>query len=195
MRLIWTITKRLLAWIFPVFLFDGCLNRDPYLKIDDHYIIGANCSGCPLSLNYRNSSIKWDEESAGDMSREEWDRAFEAYRKRQLWHLDDITDYMLSDAAIIGRSPKGWFIADQRSGDLRLFESSAQRDEALRKAYHLDDLNSFVRPSALMQMKSNGLWPWVHLYYAACFILVPSLTFARNRSTQKQLLDIRARQS
>ena len=187
MRLSWTIAKRVLAWIFPVFLFDGCLHRDPYLKVDEHFTIGASGPGAPMYLGYLNNSVVWDEESAKEMSRDEWNRAFEEHQRRQSWQLSDITDYRLSDAAIIGQSPKGWFIADRRSGSLRLFESSTLRDEALQKEYHLNDLTSFAAPSVLMRMKSNLFWPWVHLYYAACFIFVPSLTIVGHRRASRRL--------
>jgi hypothetical protein len=173
MRLTWTIAKRVLAWIFPVFLFDGCLNRDPYLKVDKRFSIMAICSGCPMHLLYRDSSIHWSRETVEELSDEERTKAFEAYLKKQSWHLDDITDYKLSDVAIIGGSPKGYFIADRHSGVLRLFPTINERDQVLRVDYRLDSLASFAPPSAITWMKSNWLWPWVHLYYATCFVFVP----------------------
>ncbi|MDP1587676.1 MAG: hypothetical protein Q8M07_08045 [Prosthecobacter sp.] len=193
MKMTWTIVARLLIWILPVLMFDGCLNRDPHLKVDEHFTIGASWPGAPMYLGYLNRSAVWDEESAKEMSEDEWMRAFDKHGRKQSWQLSGITDYRLSNAAIIGQSPKGWFIADRRFGELRLFESSAQRDEGLRNFYHLDDLTSFAAPSARMWLMSNWLWPWVHLYYAVCLILVPSLTIWGYRRRQKQLLDIRTR--
>jgi hypothetical protein len=194
MKEIFTILGRLFCWIFPVLMFDGCLNRDPHLKVDEHFTIGASWPGGPMYLTYWNASAKWDEKLAEELSREERLQTLEEHQRRKHWQLGDVTDYSLSAAAIIGQSPKGWFIADRNSGVLRLFVSKSQRDALLSDEYDLDLLASFAPPSAVMWLKSNWLWPWVHLYYAACFILVPSLTIWGHRRRQKQLLDIRTQQ-
>lgn len=165
MRVAWDILKRLFVWIFPVLLFDGCLNRDPYLKVDEHFTIAASCGGCPMYLSYRNKSAP-----------------VSLHEPFQNWHwsLGDIDGCRLSEAAIIGDSSEGPFIADRFSGELRLFSSRDERDQVLRLQYHLES-HEFSPPSALMWMKSRALWPWIYIYYFGCFVLVPWLTFTENK--------------
>lgn len=175
-----------MVWVFPVFLFDGCLNRDPFLRVDDHFYIGAAWYGSPIYLDYTNVSLKGSDESAAGVSDEESMKAYETFKKKRHWQLDGITQFSLSETAIIGNSPKGWFIADLVSGELKLFPSLSERDLVLHNVYHLDPLHSFGRPSWLMQLKSNFLWPWVHLYYAACLVLVPLLTLMGHRGAAQK---------
>lgn len=181
MRLARKIVKWVLAWIFPVFLFDGCLNRDPHLKVDEHFTIGASWPGAPMYLDYSNASEKSPEEAADEMSQDERLKALQEHQSRQHWQLSGIADFGLSETVISGNSPKGWFIADRSSGLLRLFPSSDERDRALQVEHHLDWPGSFAPPSMLMRMRSNWLWPWVHLYYSACFILIPAWMLAMHR--------------
>ncbi len=176
----------MLCWIFPVFMFDACLHRDPHIKVDEHFTIGASWPDAPMYLGYSNTSVKWSEELAEGMSRDEWTKAFQDFQTRRGWQLSGITDYGLSGAAIIGNSPKGWFIADRNSGVLRLFPSMNERDQVMQDEYHLDPLHSFASPSLLMRMKSNLLWPWIHLYYAACFIIIPWLSIGCRRRCAQQ---------
>lgn len=170
MSIAWDILKRLFVWIFPVLLFDGCLNRDPYLKVDEHFTIVAISGGSPMYLSYRNRSAPLSSQ---------W-----------RWELGGIKDYKLSEAAIIGSSPKGYFIADRHMGVLRLFPSSKERDQVLRDEYQADPLNSFTPPPLLMWMKSRFLWPWVYLYYVACFIIIPWLTVRSHRRVGKQFYEL-----
>lgn len=175
-----------MVWVFPVFLLDGCFNRDPFLKVNDHFYIGASWPGAPIYLDYTNWSLKGSEEAAEEMYGEERTKAFESFRKKKHWQLDDITQFSLSETVIIGNSPKGWFIADLASGELKLFSSISGRDQVLRDIYHLDPVHSFGPPSWLMQVKSNFLWPWVHLYYAACLVLVTLLTLRESRRAPRR---------
>lgn len=176
MKTLWKIVCRLMVWVFPVFLFDGCLNKDPFLWVDERFYIGAAWPGAPVYLNYTNGSLKRSEEVAPEKSDRERMKAYETFQKKRHWQLYDISQFSFSDKAIIGNSPKGWFIADRSSGELNLFPSANERDLVVRNVYHLDPLQSFGRPSCLMQLRSNFLWPWVHLYYAACLVLIPLLT-------------------
>ncbi len=167
MKMTWDILRRLFVWIFPMFVFDGCLNRDPHLEIDEHFTIGAISGGSPLYLSYRNRSA----------------RMSSLWR----WELGAIADYKLADAAIIGSSPKGYFIADRHTGALKLFPSSKERDQVLRDEYQADPVNTFAPPSLLMWMKSRFLWPWIYLYYVACLLFIPWLSVRSQRRLTARL--------
>lgn len=191
MKMIRVILARLLCWVFPVFMFDACLHRDPFVKVGEHFTIGASSPDAPMYLDYSNSSVKWSEEAAEEMTYDERIKAFQEHQTRQHWQLSGITDFGLSETVISGNSPKRWFIAERRSGLLRLFPSSSERDRVLRDEHHLDWPRSFAPPSLLMRMRSNMLWPWVHLCYAACFILIPVWTIAMHkRGTRMQRASI-----
>lgn len=170
-----------MCWVFPVFMLDACFHRDPYLRINEHFSAGASWAGAPVYLDYTNWSVQWSEKAAEGMSEEEKAKAHADYKKKRHWQLQEITKVSFSDAAVIGNSPKGWFIADLGTGELQLFPTSSARDLALQTVYHLDPARSFGPAPWLMRQRSNSFWPWVDLYYVACFIGIPWLTIARRK--------------
>ncbi len=147
--------KALFVWVFPVFFLDAFFNRDPFYKLDSHFTIGTTCAGCSWFLSYSN-------------------RTLEDYTKSQ-WVLDNITYFGYNDDSIIGKSPKGFFIADRNSEEISFFSDGEARDKLLREKYHRERADFKFEPSFLMEMKNNLLWPYVHIYYALCFILIPLL--------------------
>jgi hypothetical protein len=176
MKLAWTILKRLLVWIFPVLMLENCMNRDPHLKIDERFSLVAICGSCPMALIYRDDSLRWPPERTPEMTDEDFSKAMDKTLKALRWQLREITDYKLTEKAIIGRSPDGHFIADRITGVLRLFRSNKERDQALEAEYHLRPDSDFHPPSTWMWARSRYCWPWFHLYSLACFILIPWLT-------------------
>lgn len=165
MRTFIKILKWLFVSVFPVLMFDGCMNRDPYIRLDSHFTIGAISTESPMFLNYRH----W---SSPD---------FETNH----WSLEDISNYRLTQATIIGNSPKGYFIADRTKGTLRLYKSTDERDQVLSQEYSLQ-ISDFKPISWIMWLKSNWFWPYVHIYYLLCFILIPvSIVLLEKRKLRK----------
>lgn len=91
-------------------LLDGCLNRDPYLKIDDRFEIIAICGSCPHYLNLKDKSLRWDWQNPENNSF----KSFEEFLAATNWTLEDVSKYKLSDAVIIGHSPQGRFLVDRK---------------------------------------------------------------------------------
>jgi hypothetical protein len=180
-RLIPKILLRIIVWILPLNLLDGCLNRDPYLKIDDRFCIFAICGSCPQSLILRDRSAKWDWNVSGNDSVE----GFDDFLATTNWTLENVTHYKLSDAVIIGDSSEGSFIADRKTGRLRLYPSLAKRDVVLRQEYGLDPDKDIHPPSEWLWTKSRFLWPWFLSYYIGCLLVLPLYTVL---SARKRIL-------
>lgn len=190
MKLTWAILKRLFVWVFPVFLFESCLNRDPYLKIDERFSIAAISGSHPLTLINRdpNGRQAWD--AIKHLNEDEFIKASEELLKTSRWQLHEITEYEISEKAIIGYSPEGFFIADRLSGTLRLFQLSTERDQTLRDQYQLDPASDFLPPSAWMWARSRTFWPWFHLYFICCFILIPWFSVHSQRRVGKHFYEL-----
>jgi len=171
-RLIPKIFVRLLIWIIPMNLLDGCLNRDPYLKIDHRFSILAICGSCPLNLINRDKSQKWD---WNDQENNPF-KTFEEFEAATDWRLESVTQIKLSDEVIIGDSPKGSFIADRKTGKLNLLQSQSARDYVLKHDYSLDLDNDIHPPTEWMWIRSRLFWPWFLSYYIGCLLLLPPHT-------------------
>ncbi len=173
MKLIGTILLKYLKWILPVMLLDGCFNRDPYLKIDERFSLSAISGGSPKSLINRDPEYrsKWD--SIHNLKGAELEKTRDELHETSSWQLHEVADYKLADEAIIGRSERGYFIADRQDGRLHLFPEKAERDRILREQYHLDPKTSFHPPREWMWMRSRLFWPWVELYYLCCLVVIP----------------------
>jgi hypothetical protein len=186
----WTILKRLFVWVFPVLLFEGCLNRDPYLKIDEQFSMAAISGSHPLTLINRDPNARQARDAIKHLNEDEFIKASEEMLKTSRWQLHEITDYKISEKAIIGCSPEGFLIADRRSGKLRLFQTVAERDKILRGEFHLDAVLDFMPPSEWMWARSRTFWPWFHLYFLACFILIPWLSLRAERNAKSQFYEL-----
>jgi hypothetical protein len=166
------------------------MNRDPYLKIDERFSLVAICGSCPMALIYRDDSLQWPPEKTPEMTDEDFSKAMDKTLKASRWQLQEITDYKLTAKAIIGRSPEGHFIADRSTGVLRLFRSNKERDQALDAEYHLHPGSDFNPPSEWMWARSRYFWPWFHLYFLACFILIPWLSLRAERNAKSQFYEL-----
>lgn len=176
-RILPKILWRLIVWILPMNLLDGCLNRDPYLKIDDQFTLSAICGSCPKWLVNDNRSHKWDWNNPENNPF----KTFEEFLEATHWTLEDVTQYKLSDEVIIGDSPEGRFIADRKTGKLQLYSSQSERDYILRQEYALDPEKDIHPPSGWMWTRSRFLWPWFLSYYIGCLVVIPFHTIRRFR--------------
>jgi len=158
-------------------LLDGCLNRDPYLKIDDRFTLSAICGSCPKWLVINDQSQKWDWKVPENNRFKSFDEFLEATH----WTLEDVTECKLSEEVIIGLSPEGRFIADRKTGKLHLYQSLSERDQVLRQEYGLDPQKDVHPPSQWMWTRSRFLWPWFLSYYIGCLLLLPIHTIRSAR--------------
>jgi hypothetical protein len=115
MLLLWPIMKRLFAWVFPVLLLENCMNRDPYIKIDERFSVVAVCGSCPKILINKAPDWRQSIRAVFQLEGEDYEEAMDRFEKTQKWELEGVTDYKLSDSVITGNSAKGYFIADRRS--------------------------------------------------------------------------------
>jgi len=186
MKLIGTILLKYLKWILPVMLLDGCFNRDPYMKIDERLSYSAICGGCPKSLDYSNPNrgLRFHPMTQSQMKdyEKDWENAD--------WSMEEVTDFLMSEHLLIGRSPEGYFIADRRDGRLHLFPGRGERDWMLREQYHLDPETSFHAPTQLMWMRSRLFWPWVELYYLCCLVVIPWLVIRAHRHSTRRFYSL-----
>jgi hypothetical protein len=174
-----TILKHLCILVLPVFMFDAFANREPFYELDARFTIGMDGGG---SWFLQRSGLALDEyKSVGDQIADRWS-------------LDDITDYGVTDEAIIGKAPEGdphsmffdrakaklhFFIVDRKTGKQRFFDDEASRNQVLQSDYHRERRDFCFDPSLLTQMKNNLLWPYVHLYYGLCLVLIVGFAFRR----------------
>lgn len=183
-RLLPKVLWRIIVWILPMNLLDGCLNRDPYLKIDHRFSISAICGSCPKHLINRDRTRKWDWNKPENNSF----KTYEEFEATTNWTLEDITQFKLSEEVIIGRSPEGCFIADRRTGKLRLYQIQAGRDQVLRQEYGVDPERDVHPPSQWMWTRSRFLWPWFLSYYIGCLLWIVIQTIRSVRKdSQSQL--------
>lgn len=182
------VIRKYLKWILPVMLLDGCFNRDPYVKIDERFALAAICGSCPMSLIQRDPQSNQRRDELEKLPQPEQDKAWDEFIETASWQIHDLTDYLLSEKAIIGHSSdEGFFIADRSSGRRFIFKTRAERDEALKMSFGLNAKDaSFHKPTQLMWMCSRFFWPWPELYYLICLFVIPWRIFKRQRRVDQQ---------
>lgn len=172
-----------MIWILPVYLLDGCSNRDPYLKIDHRFTVFAICGSCPKSLINNDRTVRWDWFDPKNNSF----KTYEEFEAAARWELEDISDLKLSDSVIIGGYPLGYFIADRKTGKLRRYVSKDERDLVLKREYGLDAAKDIHPPGGWLQIQSRFLWQWFLSYYIGCLLLIPLITIRSFRKSLRAL--------
>lgn len=148
------------------------MNRDPYLKIDHRFTVLAICGSCPKSLINNDRSMRWDWFNTKNNAFKTYEE-FEAVAR---WELEDVQEIKLSDAVIVGDYPLGCFIADRKTGKLRRYVSTDERDLVLKTEYGVAGAKYLHPPSEWLWTKSRFLWQWFLTYYIGCLLCVPFFT-------------------
>ncbi|MES2594747.1 MAG: hypothetical protein V4662_05410 [Verrucomicrobiota bacterium] len=190
MLLLWPILKRLLAWVFPVLLLENCMNRDPYIEIDERFSILAVCGSCPKILINKAPDWRQSIRAVYQLDGKAYEEALHHFEQTQKWELEGVTEYKLSESVITGNSAKGYFIADRRSGTLLIFGSDPAREWTLRHEYNLNPEEDLHPPPLWMHLRSRAFWPWFHLYFLACLLFIPWLTIRADHRSKKQYYDL-----
>lgn len=187
-----TVLRKYLKWILPVMLLDGCFNRDPYVKIDERYSMMAISGSQPMTMIQRDPQRQERRDEIEKLPQPEQDKAWDDYFETASWQIRELTDYLLSEKAIIGHSSDdGFFIADRATGRRFIFKTRAERDEALKMNFSLDAKDeSFHKPTQLMWMRSRLFWPWPVIYYLICLFVIPWRTFKRQRREAQQFYEL-----
>lgn len=134
--------KLLAVYVLPVFLFDGCLNRDPAFYLDDKSRLIAPWQTAPLTLNYRNGEV--------DGNR---------------FQLRDVTEFLMAGSVFTGKTVDDYFIVRSSDGLKRVFHSVAERDAALKSEFALE-ISKMESVPWYAGMKANHLYPYNLIYYA-----------------------------
>ena len=163
MKLAGRIFRRWLLWVLPVHLLDGCVNRDPYLKIDDRYTLSAICGGCPKSLSYQLPQKEY--EKLNEIK--DLEIRLNA-RVESRWYLDEVREFALSDRVLTGLSENRLFLVDRQVAQPQFFPTRQARNQALREVHGIDPDKDLHPPSQWMWLRSRFFFPWVEIYYLLC---------------------------
>lgn len=158
------ILKLLAVFVLPVFLFDGCLNRDPAFCLDDKTRLIAPWQTAPLTLSYRS----------GDSISE------------SRFQLHEISEFMMTGAVFTGKTGGDYFIVRSSDGLKRIFANVAERDRALKSefALELSELHSVPWHAG---MRANYFFPYNLIYYAMTTVLCVVYWFSTRPKSDRRL--------
>ena len=144
--------RLLIIFVLPVWMFDGCVNRDPNYYLDEKSSLGAGSSRSPLTFEFRDRD----------------DPSTEPFQ------LHDVRDFLMGDSVFTGRSEGNYFFIVQRAdGKNNFFATEAGRDAALVRDFSTSINN--LRPKPWYSgIRANALFPFNLMYYlgATVFIVV-----------------------
>ena len=134
--------KLMAVFVYPVFAFDSCSNRDPTYYLDDTSQLIAAWSNDPLTLDYRNES------EPGGLSSQ----------------LHDIGDFRMNEKVFTGKTGERFFIVQRTSGATTFFTTESERDVALSRdeALLIGDLRQKPWYSGI---RGNAFFPYNLIYY------------------------------
>lgn len=134
--------KLLAVYVLPVFLFDGCFNRDPAFYLDDRTELIAPWQNAPLTLSYRS-----DAGPSGDS-----------------FQLRDVTEFLMVGSVFTGKTGEDYFMVRSSDGVKQIFSSIAKRDHVLKSQFALEV--SELRPEPWYAgMRANHFYPYNLIYY------------------------------
>lgn len=145
--------KLLAIFVLPVFLFDGCLNRDPSLYLDANSKLIAPWVNAPLSLNFRNRGLP----------------------DTPHFQIPDVTEFLMSGSIFTGKTADDYFVVRSSDGFKQIFPTAAERDRALKNLFslNLSDMHPMPWYSGV---KGNLLYPYNCIYYAFVTALIVMFT-------------------
>jgi hypothetical protein len=134
--------KQMAIFVLPVWLFDGCANRDPGYYLDDTSSLGAPWSTAPLTFEFR------DRENPDS----DW------------YQLHDVTDFLMNDSLFTGRTAEEYFIVHRPEGDKYFFRTQGERDAALKRDFSTS-VGELRQKPWYSGIRANVFFPWNLLYY------------------------------
>ncbi len=152
-----TAFKYLMFLVFPVWLLDGCLNRDPNLYVDEKYRLIAIAWGEPLTLRVRPLSL-------------------EVSKPR----MDDVKEFRMGERVLTGQSTNGYFVVDRTSDMRSFYATAADRDASLVSQF--GTARGDLKPLPVTAgMRGNFFFPYNLLFYGGailcifvyCFVMLP----------------------
>lgn len=154
------ILKLWAVYVLPVFLFDGCLNRDPSFYLDDKTRLIAPWQTAPLTLSYRNDAVP-----SGNS-----------------FQLRDITEFSMAGAVFTGKAGNDYFIVRSSDGLKWIFSNLAERDLALKSEFALE-VSEMESVPWYAGMRANSLYPYNLIYYAVAMALCFGYWFMTRQGT------------
>ena len=157
MRIAWKTFKLWMAFVFPLWMFDGCANRDPEFWIGKNYQLGAIAPGQPLELSYHVPGQFTEKGPKG-------------------FQVDDLRDFQIADIAFRGRgklpgasifvTPEyRFFVVDRRANTLHWQDSLADQSSWIVQNLNLEE-SDFRRLNWWDAQPVNPLFPWNLFYYS-----------------------------
>lgn len=154
--------KLLAIFVLPVWLFDGCVNRDPTFHLDAKSRLIAPWPTAPLTFDYR------DRENPNS----------------ERYQLHDITDFLIGDSVFTGKTGNDFFIVRRSDGHRHLFATESERNAALSRDYstRISELHPKPWYSAI---QANIFFPYNLIYYfgAGTIIVIVCISKCLGRPT------------
>ena len=150
--------KLMAIFVLPVWLFDGCANRDPSYYLDETSSLIAPWSTAPLTFDYR------------DRTNPDAER----------YQLHDVTEFLISDALFTGRTEGQFFIVRRPSGSKELFATQAERDSALKQDFSTSVSELRGKPW-YSGIQANVFYPWNLFYYIAATGVIAFVCLSGNK--------------
>ena len=163
--------KLLAVLVLPVWLLDGCINRDPLYYLDSKSQLGASWPGGPLYFDYRDRT------------------SLQNYA--QGYQLDNITEFLMDDSVFTGMTGNQYFIIRRADGYKVLFDTKAERDAVLAKDYSVNISNLHEKPW-YSEIQAGAFFPYDLLYYGSVTILSALYCWIRHHRTLKSNTRIQA---
>ena len=137
------VLKYLAVLVLPIWLLDGCLNRDPLIYIDKKYrLIGA----WPGDLNLQELPV-------GRL------------------HIQDVQDFRMNGTVLTGKCSKGYFIVERATAEQSIYSRIDERDAVLRTKFSTSasDLNELPITAYL---RGNFFFPYNLIYYVGATVCI-----------------------
>src|SRR5262245_41195148 len=134
--------KLLAAFILPLWLFEGCVDRDPTFYLDSKSELAAIAATEPLYFQYRDRARPYSES----------------------YQLNNITDFLMDESVFTGMTGNQYFIVRRANGDKMLFDTKAERDFALAQHYSTNISKLHEKPW-YSGVQATVFFPYNLIYY------------------------------
>ena len=140
--------KYLMFLVFPIWLLDGCLNRDPLFYVDKKYRLIGVAWGQPLQLQIKPVQVEVTQPS-----------------------IDDVKDFRMTDRVLTGKCMNGHFIVNRTSDDRSFYATPEERDSVLKSRFGISQGDLKPLP-ATAEMRGNFFFPYNLIFYFTTIALI-----------------------
>ena len=148
----------LAIFVLPVWLFDGCANRDPNYYLDESSRLIAPWSTAPLTLEIQVRSGSGSERV----------------------QLPDISEFRMAEPVFTGKTGEDFFLVSRPEGEVVRFATEENRDAALRRDFAITPEALHPKPW-YSGIRANLFFPYHLIYYACATGMIAFLCFSRHR--------------